>query len=86
MFTPRMMQFCGKLFADWLKSSAVHGSVISASVTLASDSTRIEEDIAVYDSHLADFKWEDVESSLVTLCSATLLDDFPSTYTYHSLL
>ena len=86
MFMPRMMQFSGKVYAEWLKSSAVHGAIISVSVTLVSDSTRIEEDIAVYHSHLADFKWEDVESSLVTVCSATLLHDFPSTYTYHCLL
>ena len=76
-----MMQFCGKVFAEWLKSLAFHGAIISVSVTLASDSTCIEEDIAVYHLHLDDFKWEDVESSLVTVCSATLLDDFPSTYT-----
>ena len=43
MFMPRMMQFSGTLFADWLTLSTVHGDVISLSLTAVSDIMTVEE-------------------------------------------
>ena len=34
-FTPRTMQFCARLFADWLTSSTVHAFVMGTAVETA---------------------------------------------------
>ena len=36
VFIPKMMQFSGTLFADWLMLSTVHGDVIFVSLTVVS--------------------------------------------------
>ena len=77
MFMPRMMQFLGKLLADWLRSSVVHGDVISTSVTVVSDGTITEEDILVlfYYLEAVDMKARYLETCLRGLFTATLCND-----------
>ena len=45
MFMPRMMQFSGKVFAEWLASSTVHGDVITVSCRVSSDDIVTEKGI-----------------------------------------